>query len=104
MSTPFNVRQWATQAGIETAGGFEVIAEFVTLSELQRFAEIAISEAARHWHGKQFEKDAAIAAAVAAEREACAKVCDALRDCEENTDGYRAGAGWCGEAIRSRGT
>ena len=44
-----------------------------------------------------------ISEAVAAEREACAKVCDALRDCEENTDGYRAGAGWCAEVIRSRG-
>jgi hypothetical protein len=39
----------------------------------------------------------------AKEREACAKVCDALRDCEENTEDYRNGAGWCGEAIRARG-
>jgi hypothetical protein len=38
----------------------------------------------------------------AKEREACAKICDALRDCEENTENYRNGAGWCGEAIRAR--
>jgi hypothetical protein len=33
--------------------------------------------------------------------EACAKVCDDLADCEENTDAYRAGAHWCREIIRS---
>lgn len=33
--------------------------------------------------------------------EACAKVCDDLADCEQNTDAYRAGAHWCREIIRS---
>ena len=32
--------------------------------------------------------------------EACAKVCDDLADCEQNTDAYRAGAHWCREIIR----
>lgn len=45
MSTTFDVRRWATQAGIQTAGGFAVIAECVTIDELQRFAEIAIASA-----------------------------------------------------------
>ena len=45
MSTTFDVRRWATQAGIQTAGGFAVIAECVTMDELQRFAEIAIASA-----------------------------------------------------------
>ena len=44
MSTPFDVRSWAKQAGIQTTGGFAVIAECVTLDELERFAAIAISE------------------------------------------------------------
>lgn len=44
MSTPFNVRAWASQAGIETTGGFSVIAECVTVDELERFAQIAISQ------------------------------------------------------------
>ena len=33
--------------------------------------------------------------------EACAKACDDLADCEENTDAYRAGAHWCRDIIRS---
>ena len=33
--------------------------------------------------------------------EACAKVCKALADCDENTEPYRQGASWCEEAIRS---
>ena len=33
--------------------------------------------------------------------EACAKVCDDLADCEQNTDAYRAGAHWCREIIRA---
>jgi hypothetical protein len=45
MSTIFDVRRWATQAGIQTTGGFAVIAECVTMDELQRFAEIAIARA-----------------------------------------------------------
>jgi hypothetical protein len=32
--------------------------------------------------------------------EACAKACDDLADCEQNTDAYRAGAHWCREIIR----
>lgn len=44
MSTPFNVRAWASQAGIETTGGFSVVAECVTIDELERFAQIAISQ------------------------------------------------------------
>ena len=44
MSTPFNVRAWASQAGIETTGGFSVVAECVTVDELERFAQIAISQ------------------------------------------------------------
>lgn len=28
-----------------------------------------------------------------------AKECRKLADCEENTDGYRAGAAWCAERI-----
>ena len=46
MSTPFDVRQWASQAGITTTGGFAVVAECVTLDELQRFAQIAMEAAA----------------------------------------------------------
>lgn len=46
MSTPFNVRQWAFEAGIETTGGFAVIAECVTLAELERFAHIVMQRAA----------------------------------------------------------
>ncbi len=49
MSTPFDVKAWARQAGIQTTGGFAVVAECVTLGELQRFAEIAISQAAKHY-------------------------------------------------------
>lgn len=49
MSTPFDVRAWARQAGIQTTGGFAVVAECVTIDELQRFAEIAISQAAKHY-------------------------------------------------------
>lgn len=49
MSTPFDIRQWATEAGIETTGGFAVVAECVTMDELERFAHIAISTAAKHW-------------------------------------------------------
>lgn len=49
MSTPFDVRQWASQAGITTTGGFAVVAECVTLDELERFAQIAISTATKHW-------------------------------------------------------
>ena len=45
MSTTFHIRRWATQAGIQTTGGFAVIAECVTMDELQRFAEIAIASA-----------------------------------------------------------
>jgi hypothetical protein len=44
VSTPFNVRAWASQAGIETTGGFSFIAECVTVDELERFAQIAISQ------------------------------------------------------------
>lgn len=44
MSTPFNVRSLAAKAGIETTGGFAVIAECVTIEELERFAQIAIAE------------------------------------------------------------
>lgn len=49
MSTPFEVRHWAAEAGIKTTGGFAVVAEFVTLDELERFAQIAISAAAKNW-------------------------------------------------------
>ena len=44
-----------------------------------------------------------VAAGRKAEREECAKLCDALRDCEDNPKAYRNGAGWCGERIRARG-
>ena len=44
MSTPFNVRAWASQAGIQTTGGFSVVAECVTVDELERFAQIVISQ------------------------------------------------------------
>lgn len=78
--------------------------------EIIRLAREAWRDTGEGWTALQFfdaraasfQRFAALVAA--AEREACAKVCDALRDCEENTDGYRAGAGWCGEAIRARGT
>lgn len=49
MNTPFNVRSMAAQAGIHTTGGFAVIAECVTMDELERFAHIAISSAAKSW-------------------------------------------------------
>ena len=49
MSTPFDVRRWASQAGIKTTGGFAVVAECVTMDELERFAHIAISNAAKSW-------------------------------------------------------
>lgn len=37
----------------------------------------------------------------AKERERCARECAALAECEENTDGYRNGAAWCVERLRS---
>ena len=49
MSTPFNVRQWASRAGIKTTGGFAVVAECVTVEELERFASIAIADASKQW-------------------------------------------------------
>jgi len=64
MSTPFDVRRWAEQAGIHTTGGFSVVAECVTLDELQRFADIAIATAAKHW-----QRAHAIAALAMAERQ-----------------------------------
>ena len=41
-------------------------------------------------------------AGAAAEREACALLCDEL-DNEENDGFYRSGARWCAERIRARG-
>ena len=46
MSASFDVREWASRAGIQTTGGFAVVAECVTLDELQRFAQIAMESAA----------------------------------------------------------
>jgi len=40
--------------------------------------------------------------AIAAEREACAKLCMELAACEENTGGFRSGASWCAERIMAR--
>lgn len=42
MSTPFNVQKWARQAGIQMTGGFCVVAECVTVDELERFANNVI--------------------------------------------------------------
>ena len=33
--------------------------------------------------------------------EEAAQICRLLADCEENTTGYRNGAAWCAEKIRS---
>lgn len=70
MSTPFNVRAWASQAGIETTGGFSVIAECVTVDELERFAQIAISQYVasqrKEWQGLTDEEINTIAATPAA--------------------------------------
>jgi DNA-binding transcriptional MerR regulator len=42
--------------------------------------------------------------AVAAEREACAKVCETLaKNKKEYTEAFRNGADWCAEYIRARG-
>jgi hypothetical protein len=97
--TQDEIIEMARQAGAHD-NGYEV--RFVEPKYLERFAKlvaakfdpkIAIADAYR----------AGVDSGIAAEREACAKVCDALRDCEENTEDYRNGAGWCGEAIRARG-
>ncbi len=65
MSTPFNVRAWASQAGIETTGGFSVVAECVTVDELERFAQIAISQYVasqrKEWKGLTDEEIHAVA-------------------------------------------
>ena len=65
MSTPFNVRAWASQAGIETTGGFSVVAECVTVDELERFAQIAISQYVasqrKEWQGLTDEEQNQVA-------------------------------------------
>lgn len=70
MSTPFNVRAWASQAGIQTTGGFSVVAECVTVDELERFAQIAISQYVasqrKEWQGLTDEEINTIAATPAA--------------------------------------
>ena len=45
-----------------------------------------------------------IEGAIAAEREACAKVCDELANEAENSWQYRMGANWSAIRIRARGT
>ena len=71
MSTPFNVRAWASQAGIETTGGFSVVAECVTVDELERFAQIAISQYVasqrKEWKGLTDEEMCQAAQAMDAE-------------------------------------
>lgn len=49
MSASFDVRRWASEAGIQTTGGFAVVAECVTAEELERFAHIAIANASKQW-------------------------------------------------------
>ena len=56
MSTPFNVRAWASQAGIQTTGGFSVVAECVTVDELERFAALAYEA------GRKDENEACVGA------------------------------------------
>ena len=43
-----------------------------------------------------------VTVSAAAEREACAKLCDELAN-DENTDEYINGADWCSVRIRARG-
>ena len=43
-----------------------------------------------------------VTVSAAAEREACAKVCDELVN-EENSEDYRNAANWCSVRIRARG-
>jgi len=49
-------------------------------------------------------KDAAIAQAVAQEREACALLCEETKDCENDTDYYHTSEGYVrlADAIRAR--
>ena len=50
--------------------------------------------------------DAAIAEAVAREREACAVLCETTKDCENDTDYHHVSEGHCrlADAIRARST
>ena len=90
MSTPFNVRAWASQAGIETTGGFSVIAECVTVDELERFAQIAISQYVasqrKEWQGLTDEEINAEAAS------------------EEQAHGFIQGALWAESKLKEKNT
>ena len=64
------------------AGFADGIAEFIGLSAFDRFAALVAS--AEHKRVQQVYTDAAtdsVKAAIAYEREACAKVCDDIQDC-----------------------
>lgn len=55
MSTPFNVQKWARQAGIQITGGFCVVAECVTVDELERFANVVAEAERNRLHDKFME-------------------------------------------------
>ena len=79
MSTAFNVREWASQAGITTTGGFAVVAECVTLEELERFAHIAMEKAVYQLeknHKEYMDRWEAAYNAVCDERDAIVKDSD----------------------------
>jgi len=64
--------------------------------------ELANSCAGWHWMDEaHIQRFAALV--VAAEREACAKVCGELADSPANSEQYRMGANWARELIRARG-
>ena len=75
-----------------------------SLARLQRFAElVAAKERNRTWtqdHWTEYERSIA-----AAEREACAKLCDKLADHTAKEQDFHAlaAAESCAEAIRARG-
>lgn len=112
MSTSFNVRSMAAQAGIQTTGGFAVLklghitahakGEHMTREDITRMAREAGGLPDPMVFIGAYERFAALvaAAAKAEEREECAKLCEKLRD----EDGYEAWNTECASAIRARGS
>jgi hypothetical protein len=92
---------WAREAGLEKVVAwnkdFTQTVKVAPYVELERFAAL-VAEHERE-HGIKLLTDLLIDAAVKAEREACAKVCE--REWEQY--GYGAGARDCAEEIRARG-
>jgi hypothetical protein len=95
------IRELAEQAGGEFYTGFFGSPNSINFkeSDLEKFAElIAAEERNRTWtqsHWTEYERKI-----VAAEREACAKVCEYL---DSEYEGEDVLGTWCAAAIRARG-